>query len=217
MTNQQLYDLILVKARRAGDLNLRAVIFAEMRGLLNGWERSPFHPWFLQKFANVPITNGASSVACPDDFLLLEEDSRVWFYDTETLTKTLLRRSHHEDLEVASVGVTSGTPTHYDQFYNSGDYIYFGTPVNKATYALTFNYFASTVPPPDDTAAVSNPWALNAEDLLVYAVAERLVREYVKDYKHADELAAKVAQLRADLHKYNEARKHVDMDYAIDR
>lgn len=213
MTNQELYDLILIKARRAGDTNLRAVIFAEMRGLLNGWEKSPFHPWFLEtRSSGFATTADGEPVAVPTGFLLLVEDTKVRIVNADG-AKKILTRMYHEDIEEHFDNVDPTLPRNYDIF---ADQFVFG-PAADAAYAVHFKYYAATTPPPDNTSTVSNPWVLNAEDLVVHAVAERLVREYVKDYRHADELAGKATQLRTDLHKFNEARKHVDMDYSIDR
>lgn len=213
MTNNELYDLILVRARRTGDTNIRATIAAEIRGLLNGWEKSPFLPWFLETRSNgFATTADGLPVNVPTGFLNLVEDTKVWI-TTSSGSKKELPRMYHEDIEVNFINSSAGLPKYYDIF---ADQFVFG-PAADAIYPVQFKFYAGTTPPPDNSSAVTNPWVLQAEDLFVFGVAERVVREYVKDYKHADELLNKVATLRADLHKFNESRKHSNMDYSIDR
>jgi len=213
MTNAQLYDLILVKARRAGDSALRAVIAAELRGMLNSLERSPFHPWFLETISSGVVTVAdEETVVLPSNYLLLVEDAKVYAI-SEAGVRTKITRSYHEDIEEANNGLDPGVPSVYDIFANK---FYFG-PTPDGIYTIRFKYYAATTPPPDDAEQISNPWALDAEDFFVVLSAQRLVQNYIKDYNLAGALAAEASGKRVELHKYNEARKHVDMDYEVDR
>lgn len=219
MTNAQLYDLILQKCRRSGDLTLRAVIASELRGMLNSLEHSPFHPWFLERTSSGLVTvAGTETVAMPSDFLLLVEDTKVWAIHSDG-SRTKLTRAYHEDLEESAVdtptdvAVDPARPTHFDYFADQ----LFLFPIPDDVYTIRMKYYATTTPPPDNATEVSNPWVLKAEDFFVVNAAQRLVQNYIKDFKLSGELAAEASMKRSELHKYNEARKHSEMDYRIDR
>jgi hypothetical protein len=204
---------VLVKARRTGDLTLRAIAPDEAREIFQSWENSPFHPWFLEKSSSGVVTVAETqTVALPSDFLLQVEDTDWYLEDVEG-AKTRLKRGYHEDLEAKFNGEDEGLPWAYDIFAQE---IYLG-PIPDAIYTLRFKYYAKQTPPPDDSAEVTNKWIINAEALCVTAVAHKLVSDYVKDTVRAKSLAEDVTRLRVELHKFNEAKKHADMNYGVDR
>lgn len=212
-TNAQLYDLILTRARRAGDPTLRTVLPNELRQMVQAWERSPFMPWFLEKTSSGLVTvTSADTINEPSDYLLIVENTKVYSTNTSN-TRTKLTRAYHEDIEESFNGIDPGPPTHFDIF---GGKIYFG-PTPDAVYTIRMKYYAKTTPPPDDNNVIDNQWAINAEDLFITESAYRLQASYIKDMKVAAELRAQSNSIRSELHKYNEARKHVEMDYAVDR
>jgi len=213
MLNSELYDLILVKARRVNDTQLRTVIPAELRQMLQSLEHSPFHPWFLETTSSgLTTTVDVDTLDAPEDYLLLVEDTKVWITDSEG-TRTRLVRRFHEDIEEAYNGVSSGRPESFDIFR---ELIYLG-PIPNDIYTIGMKYYAKTIPPPDNDLNVSNPWVLEAEDFFITEIARRLQVNYIKDMKVAGELSNTSALLRSELHKYNESRKHVEMDYTVDR
>lgn len=214
MNNNEVYDRILVKARRPGDATLRSNILNEMTEMLSNWERGPFFPWFLEKTSSGLVTTAnVETVALPSDYLLLVEDTKVWIIQADG-TRTYLQRGFHEDMEEKWNGVSATLPTTFDIF---ADQIYLGATPDRSDYTIRMKYYKKTTPPPDDTTTVSNPWVINAQGLFVSETARRLVANYIKDDKTAQSLEREVAQVRADLFKYNEARKHVEMDYRVDR
>lgn len=214
MNNNDLYDRILRRARRPGDLTLRSNILDEITEMLQGWETSPFMPWFLEKVSTgLTTTINVETVAAPSDYALLVEDTKVWLIDAAG-TRTFLERGYHEDIEEAFNGITAARPTTFDIF---GGNIYLGATPDLSTYTIRMKYYAKTTPPLDAGTPVTNPWALNAQSLFVTEAARRLVDFYVKDVKTAAELQKDVNNARAELYKYNESRKHVEMDYRVDR
>lgn len=213
MTNEQFYARVLRKARRANDASLLVDAVAEFEEMLQSWERSPFHPWFLETVASGFVTVAdTQTVDMPSNYLLLVEDTRVLIVDGDGADQKL-RRGYHEDLEDYYLNEDAALPKHYDIFANK---MYFG-PVPDAAYTVKFKYYASTTAPESDGNDVSNPWILNAQAFCVSSLAQVLVQDYIKDDKRAAALAMEAQKHRIELHKYNEARKHVDMDYEVDR
>lgn len=213
MTNEELYDRILVKVRRPGDAIIRAFIEDELTELLQEWERGPFHPWFLEKRSSgLTAVVDTHQVNLPSDFLLQVEDTDLYLVDSEG-ERELIPRGYHEDLESRFLGEDSALPEGYDIF---GGQLWFGPSPDEA-YEIQLKYYKTTTPPPDTSASVSNEWVLNAQGLVVAAASERLMRTYIKDTKRATEFAAEAAQKMVSLHKYHEARAHANMDYRIDR
>lgn len=213
MLNSEFWDFTLRRCRRAGDTVLRADAILEFTRMLQSWERSPFNPWFLEKVATgLTTVANQQTLAIPTDYLLLVEDTDVFVVNADGDDQTL-ERGFHEDLENKYANADAGLPKTYDIFANL---LYFG-PVPEATFAIKLKYFANTTVPPDDGATLTNAWVVNAEDFCITALASRLVQDYIKDDKRAAILTTQAAGLRAELHKYNEARKHVDMNYEIDR
>lgn len=213
MLNSEFWDFTLRRCRRAGDTVLRADAILEFTRMLQSWERSPFNPWFLEKVATgLTTVANQQTLAIPTDYLLLVEDTDVFVVNADGDDQTL-ERGFHEDLENKYANADAGLPKTYDIFANL---FYFG-PKPAATFAVKLKYFAKTIVPPDDGATLTNAWVVNAEDFCITALASRLVQDYIKDDKRAAILTTQAAGLRAELHKYNEARKHVDMNYEIDR
>lgn len=212
-TNSEFYDRVLRKARRAGDTTLRSDAQDELEELLLAWERGTFHPWFLEKTSSGLVTiAGTQTVDLPADYLLMVEDTDFFVQDSDGDWQTL-ERGYHEDLENKYINADSDLPKTYDIF---ADKFYFG-PKPDGAYSLRIKYYAKTTVPPDDNADVSNLWILNAKGFVVASVAHKLVRDYIKDENRASTLQTEANTLRAELHKYNEARKHADMNYEIDR
>lgn len=214
MTNEQFYTQVLVKARRPGDQTLRAVLEAEFRQLLQTLEQGAFHPWFLEKTSSGLVTvAGTQTVDLPEDFLLPVEDTRVKCIDSEG-AHTLLVRRFHEDIEDEYEEEDSGLPEIYDIFEGK---IYLG-PTPDAVYTIRLKYYQkSTAPAVDSSADVTNLWILNAEEYVTTLLAQRLNATYIRDLKRADELGARAQEIRSEMFKYNEARKHADMDYKVER
>jgi hypothetical protein len=214
MLNSEFYDRVLVKARRAGDTALRAPAINETLELMQSWENSPFHPWFLEKVSvGVVATPGSQTLNLPADFLLTVEDTNWYTVSPTDGAKKVLYRGYHEDLILKFKDAAGALPKGYDYF---AGLIYLG-PKPDLAYTLDFKYYAKQTAPPDNGDTLTNQWILNAQALCVVAVAQRLMENYIKDYKRADGLKVEEGTLRSELHKYNEARKHADMDYNVDR
>ena len=213
MLNSEFWDYTLRRARRAGDTVLRTDAILEFTRMLQSWERSPFSPWFLEKVSSgLATVAGQQTLAIPTDYLLLVEDTDAFIVDADGDDQTL-ERGYHEDLENKYANADAGLPKTYDIF---ADLFYFG-PKPDAVRTVKIKYFAKTTVPPDDAATLTNAWVVNAEDFCITSLAARLVQDYIKDDKRAAVLSAQAVALRSELHKYNEARKHVDMNYEIDR
>lgn len=213
MTNEELFDLILKKARRAGDTNLRSNIEDEIRQFIQKIERSPFHPWFLEKTSSGLVTvANIQTISMPSDYLLQVEDTDFFLINDDN-EYCRLDRGYHEDIENQFGGQESDIPGSYDFF---GDLIYFG-PIPDDEYTAQFKYYQKTTLPEDNSNDVDNLWVLNAEDFFVTSIAFRLVDNYIKDDKRARSLKGEANEARIELHKYNESRKHVNMNYKVNR
>lgn len=212
MTNEEFYNLVLLRSRRQGDQVLLEAAPSEFSMMLQSMEHSPFHPWFLERSSTGLVTvANEPTIAQPDDYLLLVENARVFLVDNEG-KRTRLRRTYHENIETKYIGEDSDLPKYFDIF---AGLFWFG-PIPDAEYEVKCKYYAKTTAPPNDQVQATNAWILNALDFTVTSVAERLVRYYVKDSKRADDLRVDAGRLLSDLHKYNEARKHAEMDYEVD-
>lgn len=213
MLNSEFWDFTLRRSRRAGDTVLRTDAILEFTRMLQAWERSSFSPWFLEKVSTgLATVADQQTLAIPTDYLLLVEDTDVFVVDADGNDQTL-ERGFHEDLENKYANADAGLPRTYDIF---ADLFYFG-PKPDAIYTIKCKYYAKTTVPPDDGATLTNSWVVNAEDLCITALSARLVQDYIKDDKRAAVLTTQASALRSELHKYSEARKHVDMNYEIDR
>jgi len=176
-------------------------------------ERSPFHPWFLEKTSSGLVTVAdVQTVALPTDFLLMVEDTKIYLIDSDEVYHEQTR-GYHEDMERIYNAADAGTPAGYDIFAGN---IYFG-PKPDGVYTIRLKYYQRTTPPSDDGVEVSNLWTLNAEDFMVTSLAARLCDIYTMDERRAASLKIESSSLRLELFKYNEARKHTDMDYVVDR
>lgn len=214
MINSQIYDQILTKCRRAGDAQLRAAIPAELREMLQTWERSPLLPWFLYdgQITTIFCTPNNSFLQLPDGFLNLLEESVVWVsYPPSNIAKTKLKRGYWNDIDEQYVAVTNKIPEAYDI---QGNAFIFGPTPDKA-YSITFRAYYASAPPPDNGSTVSNPWWLNAEDLVVTGCAARLTKGYIKDAKRGAELDEDTAMLLKNLNNYNESRKHQGFPHEV--
>jgi len=77
MLNSEFYDYVLRRSRRAGDTVLRADAVLEFPRILSSWERSPFHPWFLEKVSSGLVTVADTQTISRVGTLYLGSDSFV--------------------------------------------------------------------------------------------------------------------------------------------
>jgi hypothetical protein len=212
MTNEEFIDRVLVKCRRSGDVNLRAVVPDELNEMIDSWEHASFMPWFLETFTDIGTGSNAEYVALPADYLLLIEDTKLRITDTAG-AKHDLNRMYHEDLMDKYENATPTLPEVYDIFQGR---VWLG-PHSDQTYFIRFKYYQKSASILDDGTTLTNLWALNAKSLVVSSIAAKLVADYLKDMRVAGELQSEADRIRIELVKYNESRKHVDMDYTVDR
>ena len=190
--------------RKSPELRLRLLF--ELNRKLDELEMKATLPWFLEDRWVAALSQGAESVALPDDFIREMEGGELKLTFSDGL---LVPKKTTEDMvDLSAVG-----PPQY--YYLLGETLYF-YPVLDRDYTMKLAYYKATEAVVDNAQPVSNLWLKNAYN---YTVAATL-RSFAMVHLQSDEMAVRFGteeKVASDLlWKLHEARQHTNADYKIE-
>ena len=212
VNNDDFFSYVALLVSRS-DSTARTYSVLACEVVLQNLDNSPFHPWFLEQYADLTCAGDSvdNTVALPSDFLDFKEDGYIWYFPVSG-DKSIINRGFLEDLEDVYANQDAAHPV--EACALAGSTMYLGPTPDEAGH-VKFWYTQSTTAPADITTAITNPWILNAADYVAHRVAEKVARDRLRNPKRADELMATATTLRTELFRMNEGRKHSNMDYEV--
>lgn len=203
MTRDEAVAIVKGRLARTNNSDITAYVVAEMKLQQSILEESEELPWFLlSETGTTTLTAGEERIQLPENFLLEWEDGALYVQETDGTWTPILKDDYD-----AIAGRKSGEDFRYSL---AGNYFRI-LPTVTANKTLKMIYYAA------DTALstdVENNWLKYAADLMI-ARTGIAVASYVKDYEALTLFTQDDARATRRLMMKNEARKHVNRDYAM--
>ena len=170
-------------------------------------------PWFLRSLDNdLTLLAGARTVTLPSDFIKMDEDGGLWFYDSSADTDaryTQIIKDVYKTLVYKYGDNAADLPERYDL---DKTYLYVFPKADSSDLSLKVNYYARE----EDVASsnISNAWLTYAGDLYV---AETLLRmgRILRDKTILNDVPPEIAEARQRLLDMEVDREMSDNDHQM--